>query len=76
MGRLFHRAYFPQEATVARVSAYLDAALPNWREGVSDCYFGHTHMPFRDHEAGGIRFHNTGSAVAGMGFQPLEFEVP
>jgi UDP-2,3-diacylglucosamine hydrolase len=72
-GLMFHRAYFPQRATVERVSGYLDQATPPWREGIRDCYFGHTHMPFRDHEEGGIRFHNTGSAIRRMGFQPLEF---
>ncbi len=74
-GLLFHRSYFPQAATVGRVSSYLDQARPQWREGIRDCYFGHTHMPFRDHEAGGVRFHNTGSAIRRMGFQPLEFVI-
>nr|WP_035601611.1 metallophosphoesterase [Haloferula sp. BvORR071] len=75
-GLMFHRVYFPQAATVARVSGYLDQALPQWREGIRNCYFGHTHMPFRDHEVGGVRFHNTGSGTRGMGFNPLEFEIP
>lgn len=39
-----------------------------------DCYFGHTHIPFRGHHHEGVEFHNTGSAIRGMGFQPLEFE--
>lgn len=75
-GLAFHRAYFPQAATVDRVAGYLDQALQQWREGVRDCYFGHTHMPFRNHEAGGVSFHNTGSGTRGMGFNPLEFQVP
>ena len=71
---VFHRCYFPRDITVARVSHYLDAALPDWRDGTSDCYFGHTHIPFRDHRHGDISFHNTGSGIRSMGFQPLEFE--
>lgn len=70
----FHRRYFPQGITVNRVAHYLDAVLPEWQGKVSDCYFGHTHLPFRDHEHDGVRFHNTGSGICGMGFQPLEFE--
>jgi len=72
-GKLFHRLYFRQAATVRRVASYLDEVLPDWREELDDCYFGHTHMPFRDHEQDGVRFHNTGSAIRGMGFQPLGF---
>lgn len=70
----FHRRYFPQAITVARVAHYLDAALPGWRQEVADCYFGHTHLPFRDHEHEGVLFHNTGSGICGMGFEPLEFQ--
>jgi len=70
----FHRRFFPQGITVARVAHFLDHACPEWRESASDCYFGHTHLPFRDHEHEGVRFHNTGSGICGMGFQPLEFE--
>jgi UDP-2,3-diacylglucosamine hydrolase len=70
----FHRCYFPQETAVTRVAYHLDAALPGWRESTGDCYFGHTHMPFRDHRHAGISFHNTGSGIRGMGFQPIEFE--
>jgi hypothetical protein len=59
---------------VARIAHYLEEALPEWRGKVGDCYFGHTHLPFRDHEHEGVRFHNTGSGICGMGFEPLEFE--
>lgn len=71
----FHQCFFPRDITVARVSHYLDAALPGWRDATSDCYFGHTHIPFRDHRHEGISFHNTGSGIRNMGFQPIEFEL-
>ena len=70
----FHRRYFPQGITVGRVAHYLESALPKWKEEVEDCYFGHTHLPFRDHEHEGVRFHNTGSGICGMGFEPLKFK--
>lgn len=72
---LFHRCYFPANRTSARVAHYLDDALPGWRGEIDDCYFGHTHVPFRDHLHEGVRFHNTGSGIRGMGFQPLSFET-
>ena len=55
---------------------YLDHASPRWRTNSRDCYFGHTHQPFSNHQHGDIRFHNTGSAIRGMGFNPLAFSVP
>lgn len=74
MSLAFHRCYFPRNVVVARVAHHLDDTLPDWRDNASDCYFGHTHMPFRDHRHEGVLFHNTGSAIRGMGFQPIEFE--
>jgi predicted phosphodiesterase len=74
MGKLLHQYYFPRQATVRRVSHFMDEVSPGWRRGTVDCFFGHTHMPFRNHVAEGIRFHNTGSAIRGMGFQPMFFE--
>ena len=73
-GKLLHQYYFPRRATIRRVSRYLDEVLPAWRQETVDCFFGHTHLPFRNHYDGDVRFHNTGSAIRGMGFQPLFFE--
>ena len=74
LSRLFHRCYFQRLPTIRRVAFYLDRALPDWRTNVNDCYFGHTHLPFRDQIHQSVRFHNTGSGIRGMGFQPMEFE--
>jgi UDP-2,3-diacylglucosamine hydrolase len=70
----FHRCYFPRDVTVARVAHYLDSAIPGWRESANHCYFGHTHIPFRNHRHGDVSYHNTGSGIRGMGFQPIEFD--
>ncbi|HUR57049.1 MAG TPA: metallophosphoesterase [Opitutaceae bacterium] len=72
---LTHRGWFPREKTVGRVTHYLDRAQPGWRERTGDCYFGHTHLPFSNHRSGTIRFHNTGSGIRGMGFNPVQFSV-
>lgn len=56
-----------------RLLATLD---PKSLEGVTDVYFGHTHVPFSDHEEGGYRFHNTGSAIRGLPFNPQTVLLP
>jgi UDP-2,3-diacylglucosamine hydrolase len=73
LSRRFHEQHFPVDATVSRVVHHLDHVLPAWREDIDDCFFGHTHRPFADHSRDGVLFHNTGSGIRGMGFQPLAF---
>lgn len=73
--RAAHQCYFPRRRTVERAMHYLDRAWPKWRTNVRDCYFGHTHQPFSAYQYEAIRFHNTGSAIRGMGFNPLTFHL-
>ena len=73
LSRRFHERHFPEAGTVSRVTHHLDHVLPAWREEIDHCYFGHTHLPFADHSRDGVLFHNTGSGIRGMGFQPLAF---
>jgi UDP-2,3-diacylglucosamine pyrophosphatase LpxH len=68
-----HEWYFPEGGTVRRVAYHLDEVMPGWRDEIDHCYFGHTHRPLADHSFEGVRFHNTGSGIRGMGFQPLTF---
>lgn len=75
MTRLTHELYFPRRRTVGRVAHYLDDATPGWRDRIRDCSFGHSHLSFRDYPCEGIRYHNTGSAICGMGFQPIRFDA-
>lgn len=75
LSRRFHECHFPETTTVSRVSYHLDDVLPAWREEIDHCYFGHTHRPFADHLRDGVLFHNTGSGIRGMGFQPLVFSL-
>jgi hypothetical protein len=67
---------FPRSKTIQRVAHYLDRTCSGWRDGVLDCYFGHTHVPFSNYQVGGINFHNTGSAIRSMAFNPLVFAAP
>ena len=75
--RCAHECFFPRHQTVQRLAYHLDRACPGWRLETQDCYFGHTHLPFSNHQHEGVAFHNTGSsaAVPGMGFNPLSFEI-
>jgi UDP-2,3-diacylglucosamine hydrolase len=73
---LTHKGWFPRRHTVDRLMYYLDRTCPTWRNATRDCYFGHTHLPFSDHFQDGVTFHNTGSGIGGMGFNPRIFSVP
>ena len=73
--RFTQARYFPRRQTVERIAYYLDRTSPGWRSDLRDCYFGHTHLPFSDYEHHGVAFHNTGSAIRGMDFHPIVFEL-
>lgn len=73
---LAHRMHFRPRRTLERLVWYLDRAVPDWKASTSDCYFGHTHLPFQCRIHEGVRFHNTGCAIAGGRFQPGWFEFP
>jgi UDP-2,3-diacylglucosamine hydrolase len=72
---IIHKLCFPRRRTVANIAHYLDSALPGWRNHIRDCYFGHTHLPFRDYSYQNIAFHNSGSAFQELGFLPLFFQT-
>ncbi|MEN8773859.1 MAG: hypothetical protein ABF379_09890 [Akkermansiaceae bacterium] len=69
--QVFHHLYFREPSTVARVARFLGSEL----ESVSNCYFGHTHVPFSNHLHNVVASFNTGSGVRGMGFNPQTFEI-
>lgn len=74
LSRRFHEFYFPTGRSVRRIAHHLAHVMPSWREDLDDCFFGHTHRPFTGFRLNGVRFHNTGSGIRGMGFQPLPFD--
>jgi UDP-2,3-diacylglucosamine hydrolase len=45
------------------------------REGLTDIFFGHTHVPFSDFTYGGVTFHNTGSCIRKLAFNPVRFRI-
>lgn len=59
-----------------KLLSYLEAAHPSELSSTERIYFGHTHVPFRDFHHRGFLFFNTGSAVRGLTFAPLEFPLP
>ncbi len=70
-----HRAHFRPRGTLQRLTWHLDRAMPGWKEVTAHCYFGHTHLAFRDRLHEGVAFHNTGCAIAGARFAPVTFEI-
>lgn len=73
--RRVHEWHFPRQKTVERIAFYLDDACAGWRQSTRHCYFGHTHLPFANYEINGVNFHNTGSAIRGMKFNPIMFKT-
>lgn len=71
LSRVFHHLYFRESSTVTRVARFIDSEL----EGVSNCYFGHTHVPFSNHRHNVVTYFNTSSGIRGMGFNPQTFEI-
>ena len=60
----WHAPLFRRKRCAKRVLRSLEAVgLP---EGVTDIYFGHTHLKFSNYAHGGLVFHNTGSTIRGL----------
>jgi UDP-2,3-diacylglucosamine hydrolase len=75
MTRRIHEWHFPRRKTVERITFYLDSTHPGWRASTRDCFFGHTHLPFSNYTYDGIQFHNTGSGIHNLEFNPISFEA-
>lgn len=60
------RLYFRRRRTVRNLMWYLDELNLGADAGISEVYFGHTHVPLRNFRYKGITFHNTGTAYKGM----------
>lgn len=73
--RLVHKFHFPRERTLQRLVHHLDIVKPHWKRSVQHCYFGHTHEPFSNVRHSDVTFHNTGCAIRGMQFNPIEFAL-
>jgi hypothetical protein len=57
-----------------RLTHYLNEIGQGPDSGVRNVYFGHTHLPLRNFEYEGLRFHNSGSTIKGLGFEIIEVE--
>ena len=62
-----------KKTLASRLTHYLDATCPGYREVVREVYFGHTHVPFSKFQYQGINFYNTGSMIRGLPWRPLKF---
>lgn len=71
LGYAFHHLYFRRGPTIARIERYLGPDL----DGITHCFFGHTHVPFENHLQNGVTYSNTGSGIESMGFNPQTFQA-
>lgn len=55
-----------------RIKEYVERLGHGELDGVSDVYFGHTHIELDDIQYQGLRFHNGGAAIRGMNFRIVE----
>jgi UDP-2,3-diacylglucosamine pyrophosphatase LpxH len=62
-----------KRALAEKILCYLEKNQPQATKGISEVYFGHTHIPFDNFIYQGIRFRNTGSMIRGLPWRPLEF---
>lgn len=58
--------YFRRRRTARNLLWYLNKLELGTESGISEVYFGHTHVPLRNFRYKGITFHNTGTAYKGM----------
>lgn len=70
--RLVYHVVYPPQAVARRILAYLEQIEQGPASGVTDVYFGHTHLAMSHFEHGGIRFHNGGAPVRNCEFRILE----
>jgi UDP-2,3-diacylglucosamine hydrolase len=54
-----------------RLVHYLDHVGHGRDSGVTDVYYGHTHVAVRDFRYEGISFHNSGAPMPRLGFSIL-----
>ncbi|HOK09389.1 MAG TPA: metallophosphoesterase [Candidatus Hydrogenedens sp.] len=60
------RLYFRRRRTARNLLWYLEDLALGKNSGITEVYFGHTHVPLRNFRYKGITFHNSGTAYKGM----------
>lgn len=67
-----------KSVVLSRLHRYLTAQGLDATSGVSDVYFGHTHREMDGVEYHGLRYHNGGASIKGLGFRIIEtrLELP
>jgi UDP-2,3-diacylglucosamine hydrolase len=73
--RTIPRMVFPHEVVAERLVHYLEDIGHGPDSGVTDVYYGHTHVAVRDYRYRGVRFHNSGAPMPKLGFSIIRAEV-
>jgi UDP-2,3-diacylglucosamine pyrophosphatase LpxH len=58
-----------------KIFQYLEKTQPNILKDAKEIFFGHTHIPFSNFLHRGLSFHNTGSMIRGLKWNPMEFAI-
>lgn len=73
--RAVPRIVFPRRAVAERLVHYLEDVGHGRDSGVTDVYYGHTHVAVRGYFYDGMYFHNGGAPMPKLGFSILRAKV-
>ncbi|MCA9268121.1 MAG: metallophosphoesterase [Planctomycetales bacterium] len=66
---------YPKRRTARRLLSYMNEVGHGPETGVEHVYFGHTHRPMSNYRYRGVKFHNGGAPIKGVGFRIVSAHV-
>lgn len=63
------------ERVTRRLASYLELENLTAAQGITQVYFGHTHMPMQNVRMGRQAYYNAGSGIRHLEFAPCDFQV-
>lgn len=67
--------FFRKKRCAKRILREVRSDADGPADGVTDIYFGHTHVPFSGYTYDGVTFHNTGSTIWDLEFNMLPVRI-
>jgi len=72
----WHSPVYGCRACARRMRRSLRATAHHAADGITDLYFGHTHLTLSDYTYDGLTFHNTGSMIRGLPWHMIRVRLP